>query len=417
MENHTSLVLLLLFSLPWPSAGTAFFTHLGTLCIEECKYNGGEYTCKSFDEVGRYQNLYCSPQENMDYWGRQCTSDSICGKHGQAYNWCYIDNLGRWGYCGLVMDNNNHYGSKQGSLCYDNCDKRGGEHYWCNTATGWDYCSPSENTDYMNKQCKEDSSCGKQDENYNWCWLKEGSWGYCGFVEPKMLLHRTKDNYICTDECQYYESGDYYWCHNAKNWDYCSPVVDVTYKGKPCRSDHSCGLNEYKYNWCWTSETEYDYCGRIEPGECTYITSQHRQRRAPEDTILICTKNDNNKETTFTAVPAPKHFTEVNRKLRNEAEDLINQWNNQSLSNQARSNLIKTEHLRIDMQGMINRNNRRYYNLQIQVNGSRRPNQSSTVSQIFVPDGIPENYIRQAFLESLNRQARVFVDVSTQNQC
>lgn len=416
MKDHTSLVLLLLISLPRPSAGTAFFTHLGTLCIEDCKYNGHEYTCKSFDEDRRCKNMYCSPQENMDYWGRQC--NSMCGKHGEAYNWCYINTF-EWGYCGLIMDNNNHYGSQQGSLCYDNCDKRGYEYYWCNTATGWDYCSPSENTDYMNKQCKEDSPCGKQGENYNWCWLKKGSWGYCGLVEPKMLLHRTKYNYICTDECQYYEAGDYYWCYTAKGWDYCFPVVDVTYKGKPCRSDHSCGLHEYNYNWCWTSESQYDYCGRIEPGECTYITPRrHKRMDQNTDRILICTKNDkhNKKKTVFTAEPAPNNIAEVNQKLRNEAEELINRWNNGHLVNQARSNLITSEHFRIDMQGRVNRNNQRYYNLQIQLNVRRDRNRSTTVSQIIVPDGIPDNYIRTAFLESLNRQARVFVDV-LQNQC
>ncbi|KAA0721395.1 hypothetical protein E1301_Tti020712 [Triplophysa tibetana] len=419
MEYHTSLVLLFLIISPSSSAGTVFFTYLGTLCIEDCKHDGYKYTCKSFDKDGSCQTMYCSPQKNMDYLGRQCKANSMCEKHGKGYNWCYNNVWGQWGYCGLVMDNNNHYGSKQGSLCYDHCDKRQEEYYWCNTVTGWDYCSPSEKTDYKNKRCKEDSPCGKHGQNYNWCWLKEGSWGYCGLQEPKMLLYRTKDNYICTDECQYHERSDYYWCHTAKDWDYCSPDVNVTYKGKPCRSDHSCGLNDYGYNWCWTSENEYDYCGRIEPGVCTYTTSQHRKRRAPEDRKLICTRIDkgNKIKTIFTAEEASNDIAEVNQNRKEEAKKLIGLWNNGYLVNQARSNLIASEHLRIDMQGIINRNNRRYYNLQVQLNTNRGPNQSTTVSQILVPDGIPDSYIRRAFWESLINRARIFVEVLTLNQC
>ncbi len=413
---HTSLVLLLLLCSPWPSAGTTFLTHLGTLCIEACQPDGGEFKCKTIDKDGKCQTMYCSPQENIDYWGRECSTDSMCGKHGTDYYWCKTGYLS-WGYCGQVMEDKNHYGSKTGALCYDRCDQINGV-YHCNTAEGWDYCSPSENVDYWNKNCNENNPCGKQGKDYYWCWLKEGSWGYCGLVEPKMLLHRSKYHYVCTDNCQYYESGDYYWCHTAQSWGYCSPDVNVTYKDKPCRSDHHCGLHGSGYNWCWTSESEYDYCGPIESAECTYVTSHHRNRRAPEDRILICIRENKDKKikTTFTAEPATNSITE-NHSWRNEASNLISRWNNGYLVDQARSNLITSENLRIDMQGLINRNNQRYYNLQIQVNMNRRPGQSTTVSQIIIPSGVPDRYIRRAFWESFRRRARVFVDVSMQNHC
>ncbi|MCI4388986.1 hypothetical protein PGIGA_G00092460 [Pangasianodon gigas] len=418
MEHlHTSLIFLLLLCSPWPSAGTAYWTYLGTRCMEDCQPNGDEYKCKTIDKDGRCQTMYCSPKENIDYQGRKCITDSTCEKYGEDYYWCKTGTF-TWGYCGLVMEDKNHYGSHTGKLCYEHCEKRHEVYHWCHTAEGWDYCSPSENIDYKNKNCKEDSPCGKQGENYHWCNLKEGSWGYCGLVEPKMLLHRTRYHHVCIDECQYYESGDYYWCHTSNGWDYCSPDVDVTYKDKPCRSDHYCGLHDYGYNWCWTSESEYDYCGAIESGECSYVTSQHRNRRAPEDRVLICTRKDkdNKKTTIFTAEPAPDDITE-NQKWKNEARNLISRWNNGYLVDQARSQLITSDNLRIDMQGLINRNNQRYYNLQIQVNVRRRPGQSTTVAQIIVPAGVPDRYIRRAFWESFRRRARVFVDVSTQSQC
>ncbi|XP_016404049.1 uncharacterized protein LOC107737102 [Sinocyclocheilus rhinocerous] len=221
------------------------------------------------------------------------------------------------------------------------------DYYWCNTAQGWDYCSPSENRDYKNKQCREDSPCGKQGEKYNWCWLKEGSWGYCGLVEPKMFLHRSKYHYVCIDECQYYESGDYYWCHTAKGWDYCSPVVDVTYKGKSCRSDDSCGSHDYSYNWCWTSESEYDYCGPIESGECTYIPSKHRNKRAPDKKIVICREKDetSGKEIIFTAEEAPEDIAK-SKQLEKDLENVISCWKNNYLVGQARSKLANSGNLR-----------------------------------------------------------------------
>ncbi|KAK9978562.1 hypothetical protein ABG768_020307 [Culter alburnus] len=73
----------------------------------------------------------------------------------------------------------------------------------------------------------------------------------------------SKQDNFCLDECQYYEKKDYYWCHTADGWDYCSPELDVTYRDKPCRSDHFCDTHGENYNWCWTSESDYDYCGPI----------------------------------------------------------------------------------------------------------------------------------------------------------
>lgn len=252
----TFLVLLFLFCSPWLSAGTTFLTHLGTQCKEDCKLDGGEYKCKTIDEDGRSQTLYCSPQENMDYWGRQCRADSMCGKHGEDYYWCRI-NIFTWGYCGLVKD-----------------DKK-----------------------------------------------------------------------------------------------------------------------------------------IIESGEVTHITPLHRNKRqAVFDTVE---DRANRIKTTFYAEPAPRDIADVDR-YRNEAENLIGNWNNGHLVNQARSNLIHTANLRIDMQGIINHNNLPCYNLQIQINRRRRPGASTTVSQIIVSQTIvpPDRYIRRAFQESLNRRARVFVLVS-----
>ncbi|XP_048028834.1 uncharacterized protein LOC125256687 isoform X1 [Megalobrama amblycephala] len=409
---YTSLVLLCFLCSVWPDV-MFHFTHLGTKCEEPCKRVGHEYKCESTDKDGNVQSMYCSPKTKTDYRGFECGE---CGTGGKGYYYCKTGSLFSlylpWGYCGLVTDKNIYYGSRTGVMCHDKCDQD--KNYLCNTAKGQDLCSQFLNKDNMNRHCKEDSPCRKRGQNYYWCWLKEGSWGHCGPVEPKMFLHRSKKDHLCVDECQYHESGDYYWCHTDSSWDYCSPDVDVTYKNKPCRSDHSCGLHGESYNWCWTSESDYDYCGPVVSGECTYDTSQNRNRGDLKNRKLICTQVDRAKTiiTTFNVEPAPNDIADGSQWKR-EAEILIKRWDNEYLVGHGHSNLIHSYNVHIDMKDNIKRNNQSYYDLRIHL--KQGPGRSPTVSQIIVPPGIPDRYMRRAFLESFRHRARVFVDVSIQN--
>lgn len=397
---HTSLFLLLLFCSPWPSVGKTYFTHLGTKCTSECRYDNGYYKCETSKQDGKFEQMYCSPKEHYDYRNYECSG--ICDRNGESYYWCKTGWFwGSWGYCGMVMEDEIHYGSKTGARCYDTCARKSGNFYYsCNTAQGSDYCSPFENRDYERRQCKEDSPCGRYDHNYNWCKLKEGGWGYCGLVKTE--LHHTRYHYTCIDECRYDETKKFYKCNIPNNmWDYCSPRANVTYKDKPCRSDHPCGSYDKNHNWCFTSQSEYDFCGPIE--------SRHRNKRDLEGRTLACTQEDkdNIKISNFTVVPAPHDITDGSQ-WRNEAETLISRWDNGYLVDQARSNLIHSDHLRIDIQGIITRKNQLYYDLQVKMR--RRP--GTTVSQIIVSRGIPECYIHRAFMESFRSRARVYVDVS-----
>ncbi|ROL41324.1 hypothetical protein DPX16_0212 [Anabarilius grahami] len=378
------------------------------MCEEDCKLVGHEYKCKSTDKDGNKLSMYCSPETKKDYLGRGCGQ---CGRGEGGYYYCKPGPFS-WGYCGLVTDRNIYYGSKTGAMCYDNCYQVDHDHFWCDTAQGKDYCSPLLYRDYKGKHCREDSPCGKRDRNYNWCYLEEGGWGYCGPVEPKMFLHRSKKDQFCVDECQYHESGDYYWCHTADSWDYCSPDVDVTYRDKPCRSDHSCGLHGESYNWCWTSGSDYDYCGPVDSVKCFYGTSQNRNRGHLNDRKLICAQVDraNKKIITFTVEPASFDIADGSQ-WKSEAQSLIRRWDNAYLVDKAHSNLIYSENLHINMEGIIKLNNQSYYYLQIHV--KQGPSRSTTVSQIIVPRGIPENYMRRAFLESFRHRARVFVEAES----
>nr|XP_021327479.1 uncharacterized protein LOC110438722 [Danio rerio] len=419
MEHlNISLVLLLVFcSL---SAGETFWTHLGTRCIGDCKTDGAKYKCKTIDNNGQCQTMFCSPKANMDYLGRWCHETSECKRGENGYFSCQVG-LFKWGYCGLVRDDNKHFGNI-GGPCQNYCGKKDKTYNWCNVASGTAYCSPSENTDYLNRPCKEDSPCEKHNDYYHWCEV-EGSQSYCGLVEPKVFVHRTHYNNYCFDDCEYYESGDYYRCNigNTNGWELCSPEVDVAYNGHACHSDHFCGLHGKTYNWCWTSETEHGYCGPVEAAECSYITSTNSSSRNSDNEpqkIVICTRVDKGKIiiTHFSAEPASRDITD-GIQFRHEVEKLTSKWHNEYLVDEARSNLISSANLRVDLQSPIIHNNQTYYNVHIRLNKARRARESTTVSQVLAPQGIPARLIRRAFMESLQMRARIYIDVSTLNEC
>ncbi|KAL7856344.1 hypothetical protein AOLI_G00199480 [Acnodon oligacanthus] len=310
----------------------------------------------------------------------------------------------------------NYYTSTYGELCYDTCQTYGNSYYWCHTRKGWDYCSPIEKRDFEGNACRDDHPCGKYGKSYYWC-NREGwfaSWGYCGPVETKTIIYISATyKHVCIDDCSYDESYMYYWCYTDKGWDYCSPTPDITYQNVPCRSDHSCGDYSYSYNWCWTTASEWDYCGIIKPSECTYYSAQRKKRQA-STAVAYCTRTDkgNHVVTIFYAEPNPRALTDGSR-WRGEITNIIARWDNGYLGNQARSNLITSEHLRIDLQGLLCIDGQQYYNLQIQLNVPRRPGQSTTVSQIFIPRNVPDRYVRFAFVESFRRRARVTVVINT----
>ncbi|XP_040014497.1 uncharacterized protein LOC120806979 [Xiphias gladius] len=407
------LTFILCFS-PWPTSGNKFFSHRGQQCLDPCELQGYPqlYQCKVRMKDGNEEHQYCSPRRNVDYRGYECLN--CCEEHGYNYHWC-TTNSG-WGYCGEVVGDMTHYTSTYDLQCQDGCERRSSDYYWCYTAKGYDYCSPSQNVDYKGNVCQKDYPCDKYGKDYYWCYLEKGSWDKCARVEIKAMIYQTINKEDCIDDCKYHESKGYFWCNKRESWDYCSPLSDITYKNVPCRQNHECGAHGQQYTWCYTTENNnWDYCGVILPGECSYSQSQ-RTKRSPNEAEVICTKEDNNNRrvTTFLAEAAPGDIAECNNRLRAEAVNLINRWDNQRLSDQARSNLLVSDNLRIDLQRLFVRNNQQYYNLQIQRNIPRGRHQSTTISQILVPVGTSSEYMRFAFRESLTRRARITLEVTEQ---
>ncbi|XP_039607903.1 uncharacterized protein LOC120527975 [Polypterus senegalus] len=391
------------------------YTHLGTPCLTDCEKKNNIYTCTSIQGDGHYASSYCSPEEGLDYQGRKCKQDTPCNQYGYGYYWCYVvGSLTGWGYCGLVKTYLEHLTATYHIPCKDQCDQREStSYYWCETWKGWDYCSPEQGLDMYGRRCKSDHPCDYHGDStkYTWCYLENGSWEKCGKVYERDLLYISSSyNLICQDDCTTY-GYDYFWCNTLKGWDYCSPVPDVTYKKEPCRSDHKCGLNDESYNWCWT-EKSWDYCGPIAEGECAY-TVQNTFKESSAETGIICTITDRgNRRQVIFFMQATTDLLFSGPYL-NTAYILISRWHNSLLPVQPRSELLVEGFLRIDLQGFIVREERRYYNLQIQINGRRPPGQSTSIAQIIIPtdQDIPERYFRRAFTESLLQQARVTVEV------
>lgn len=397
------------------ACGELHLTYHGTICIGACKLTSKEHYCESIDRgENEMKSMLCSPQSQTDVTGTKCKNE--CAKRGQDYYWCKTSAIATkwtgWGYCGLVRSNTNYVTSYYDALCYDHCAKRKNDYYWCHTRKGWDYCSPRTNVDYKNKPCKEDSQCAKHNQKYNWCYLKEGSWGYCGFLETKLVSYRTSEyRKICIDDC---ERKDYYYCYTNDGWDYCSPVPDITYKGVPCRDGHRCDLHGQNYYWCYTdTSNNWNYCGVIEGSQCEYHVEASRKRAVGGREEFQCYDRGNQRMTEFES--------NVNaniadgRQFQKDITNIIDRWKNDLLVNRARSGLVQTNNFRIDMQGMVERNGQRYHNLQIQRNVPRNSGQSTTFSQVLVPqnlEGVTDRYVRRAFTESFQRRVGITIKVS-----
>lgn len=99
---------------------------------------------------------------------------------------------------------------------------------------------------------------------------------------------------------------------------------------------------------------------------------------------------------------------------RAEAFNLINEWDGRGLGQRARSNLVTSRNLHIDLQGLFNRSNQQYYNLQVQVKSQRVSGKSTTLAHNEAPVDTPLEYMRLALRESLRNRATVSLEVTDQ---
>lgn len=305
-----------------------------------------------------------------------------------------------------------HYGSYYGIPCDDICDKHEKYYFWCNTEEGWDYCSTEQDTDYIGQPCREDHLCGKYGKSYHWCYKESGSWGYCGLLrntaEPKALLYKGSSyRSVCWDKCMYDEKKEYFWCHTAKGWDYCSPLPDVTYKNEPCRLDHYCGTHDSGYTWCFT-DSGSDYCGLISPGECQHVIPEPMTY---SKTVISCTWNNNTNQKIKFNAETDLTVSADGSIWRNEIINFIARWKNKYMDQEPRSKLITSKNLRFNIQKVVNEG-QQYYNLQIMVNVNAQTGRRNSLALVVIPvyEEVPDRFIQLAFMESFRHRARISVE-------
>lgn len=155
-----------------------FTSSLNLPCRDECsKRNEVYFWCHAGNSWD-----YCSPVQHVDYFGRRCKSDHPCGKYGKSYTWCYLEERS-WEKCGIVeLQVVSHRTSNYHSACLGGCTTEGQDYFWCETLSGWDYCSPLPDATYKNVQCRADHPCDLHGKSYYWCYTDD-SWDYCGPVE------------------------------------------------------------------------------------------------------------------------------------------------------------------------------------------------------------------------------------------
>lgn len=154
-------------------------------------------------------------------------------------------------------------------------------------------------------------------------------------------------------------------------------------------------------------------CGDIGPGDGIYSLPHRIKRQEPLIDHVI---DANGRTTTFFTIENHKDIAHPpTRALEKEAQELIDEWDNQHEGRTGpSSNLVKlpnkkTQSFRIDLQGIFKKNNKNYYNLQVQINNVPRKG-STTVAHVIAPDGISAQNMHRAFTNSLNKHAKVCLE-------
>ena len=398
------------------SEATRFYTRYNKLCVSECTQKKSYYWCYTGKHSRDWD--YCSPRPNFDINNRPCLNN--CGKKNKtSYNWCDVTvrNNKSWNYCGTHRDNFNLVASN-GYFCTDECAKRGKPYYWCNTESGWQYCSPNEGIDCYSRPCSNNSYCDKRGASYYWCGVNstESSWGYCSISSESK--HVTYNGYYCSTDCLYDSSTDYFSCNIFDgSTEYCSPTtptMEADSHGHLCNYTECSKHNGTDYYWCYSDIDKWDYCGlQSLDNDCLnyklVLNLPSRQKRGngagPGSCKRKVADSGNRRVTEWYVENNEKILADKSRDILNDATTAISKLKSDQVSGKAHT-IIMQPKVRIDLQGYSG--NHEYANLQVQVNRNRRgPGDSTTIAVALIQvneEGavpFPSRYIRDCLLVSL----------------
>ncbi|XP_038604472.1 uncharacterized protein LOC119930087 [Tachyglossus aculeatus] len=159
-----------------------------------------------------------------------------------------------------------------GGICHGPCGYQNYDYTWCwqigNSGRKWDYCSLKNGLEYKGRHCA--SPCDSWGEKYRFCYLQDGSWGYCGLITEEVHLEFSLNHQICTSACRM--SGGNFKCDTAQGHEACTPFADMTSSGLPCHPNFRCsryGTTELR---CHTDShgEGWGFCGSRKDTFCSW---------------------------------------------------------------------------------------------------------------------------------------------------
>ncbi|KAL3862886.1 hypothetical protein ACJMK2_008830 [Sinanodonta woodiana] len=135
--------------------------------------------------LGMVLVLHCDGIQAGKFTSRntKCRGDTVCGKHGYSYWWCYVDDFDHWEYC-----------------CSNTCDFHKESYKWCDSGSTWDYCSEISYNADNGQMCDPDHPCGEhyypKDIHYRYlCYTDIKSKAYASCCPPSYPNCNEEDDY------------------------------------------------------------------------------------------------------------------------------------------------------------------------------------------------------------------------------
>lgn len=185
-------------------------TRYGYLCVSPCANNGKSYTwCRTGHHLNKDWE-YCS-RGGVSIYGKKCVSECKRPNYRGSYWWCDTED-GSWDYCSPPSEVTPVSYTIYGQEGIGACGQNGKDYWWCSKSMRWegsgragagaddhwDYCSPDSRHTRYNKECSYD--CDTYGESYYHCYDQNRDWDYCS---PPMDVNYTYTNegYLCAGRC------------------------------------------------------------------------------------------------------------------------------------------------------------------------------------------------------------------------
>ncbi|XP_043268124.1 uncharacterized protein [Venturia canescens] len=184
------LLIIIIATLTLPTHGKRFYITNTGVCTD-CRWTDDrKYQWCTTDTWD-----YCSTSPGYSSKNKKCKSDHACNEYGFSYLWCYLEE-GGWDYCSHIEDTTTRQFSHTAKECQSYCDIRDKDYKCRSKDHEYEYCSLMDELTSDGKACRHESNnaetyCDFHSNEYKWCRVSGGSWGYCSTVEFDNSLVKT----------------------------------------------------------------------------------------------------------------------------------------------------------------------------------------------------------------------------------